>query len=234
MLLGNRLLLVDDSRFIREVLGRLLFPHFSKIIFASSYRDALKELEQNPGIDTVICDVVLPDGNGFQLLEELASEPKTMPKSLMMTSRWNEDDRRRALSLGAIGYLPKPITLRSIRTTLSIPPRPIPRESRHRTLASAWIIDPELRERMLCLGIHNISATGLLLDTTGALPVGTELELEIVYGEDQVVRARGTVVRVQEPSWLYAGGVAVHFDWVESPEKLGQLLSGGEYADGGS
>jgi CheY-like chemotaxis protein len=232
MHLGNHLLVVADSQFMLEVLGRLLFPHFSKIFFASSYRDALKELEQNPSIDTVICDVVLPDGDGFQLLEELANEPKAMPKSLLITARWNEDDWRRALSLGAIGCLPKPITVRSIRTTLSMPSRPIPRDPRHRTLASAWVIDPERQERMLCLGIHDISATGVLLDTTGALPVGTELELEIVYSEDQAVRVKGTVVRVQEPSWLTAAGVAVHFDWVESREKLSQLLGGGDHEDG--
>jgi hypothetical protein len=54
--------------------------------------------------------------------------------------------------------------------------------------------------------------------------VGTKLEFEIVYDEDQAIRARGTVVRVQEPSWLDLGGAGVHFDWVESRQRLEQLI----------
>jgi hypothetical protein len=63
-----------------------------------------------------------------------------------------------------------------------------------------------------------------MLDTTGPLPVGTKLEFEIVYDEGRAVRVRGTVVRVQEPSWLDPGGVAVHFDWVDSCQRLEQLI----------
>ena len=224
MVLEDRILVVDDSRLMLEVLGRVLGPHCSKMFFAGSYRDALQELEQNPGIGTVICDVILPDGNGFQLLEQLASGSKPMPKFLLITARSSEHDRQRALSLGAVGYLPKPVSLRDIRTALLMPANPKTRDSRHRTLAKAWIVDPEWRERLLCLGIHDISATGALLDTTGPLPVGTKLEFEIVYDEDPAVRAKGTVVRVQEPSWLDAGGAAVRFDWVESRQRLNQLI----------
>jgi CheY-like chemotaxis protein len=224
MLLGDRILVVDDSRFMLEVLGQVLGPHCSKVFSASSYRAALQELEQNPGIGTVICDVILPDGNGFQLLEQLASEPKPMPKLLLITAHWVEGDRQRALSLGAIGYLQKPVSLRDIRTALWMPASSKPRGSRHRTFAKAWIVDPERRERLLSLGIHDVSATGALLDTTGPLPVGTKLEFEIVYNKDEAVRAKGTVVRVQEPSWLDMGGAGVHFDWVESLQRLNNLI----------
>ena len=224
MLLGDRILVVDNSRFMLEVLGRVLAPHCGKMLLASSYRDALRELEQNPDIGAVICDVNLPDGNGFQLLEQLASGSEPMPKFLLMTAHESEDDRQRAQSLGATAYLPKPISLHNIRTALVMPDDPNPRGSRRRTLAKAWIVDPERRERLVWLGIHDISATGALLDSTGALPVGTKLEFEIVYSEDQAVRAKGTVVRVQDPSWLDAGGTAVHFDWVESVQRLTEFM----------
>jgi len=207
-----------------EVLGRVLAPHWSKMLLANSDRDALRELEQSSGIGAVICDALLPDGSGFQLLEQLASGSKPMPKFLLLTARSSEDDRQRALSLGAIAYLPKPVSLRDIRSALVISDSPNPRDSRHSTLAKAWIVDPERRERLVWLGIHDISATGALLDSTGPLPVGTKLEFEIVYSEDQAVRAKGTVVRVQEPSWLDAGGAAVHFDWVESVKRLSEFM----------
>jgi hypothetical protein len=55
---------------------------------------------------------------------------------------------------------------------------------------------------------------------------GAELEFEIVCNDDKLIRARGTVVRVQEPSWLNAGGTAVRFDWIDSPARLDQMIRG--------
>jgi CheY-like chemotaxis protein len=232
MLLGSRILVVDDSRCMLEVLGQNLRLHFSTILFASTYAEAVQQLQQEPDIGAVICDVILPDGDGFKLLEQLASAPKPMPKVLLITARWVEDDWQRALSLGAIGYLPKPVSLRDIRTALLMSANPKTRGSRHRTLAKALVVDPERRERLLCLEIHDISATGALLETTGPLPVGTKLDFEIVYDEDQAIRAKGTVVRAQEPSWLDAGGAAVRFDWIESPQRLEELIRRNDQAPG--
>lgn len=224
MLLGDCILMVDDSRLMLEVLGRVLAPHCAKMLLASSYRDALRELEQNPSIGAVICDTTLGDGNGFQLLEKLADGPGPMPKILLTTASWSEEEQERALSLGASAYLRKPFSLREIRSALVMPESPRPRDSRHCTLAKAWIVDPERRERLVCLGIHDISTTGALLDSTGPLPVGTKLEFEIVYSEGEAIRAKGTVVRVQQPSWLDAGGAAIHFDWVESVQRLNEFM----------
>ena len=60
--------------------------------------------------------------------------------------------------------------------------------------------------------------------------MGSKLEFEIVYSEDEAVRAKGTVVRVQEPSWLGASGSAVQFDWIEQPDKLTSLVGNIDYA----
>ena len=91
--------------------------------------------------------------------------------------------------------------------------------------ARVWVVDPARRERLLSFELHNISETGTLIDTTGPLPVGTALEFEIVYGEkNEMIRGRGKIVRVQEPSWLSTSGSALHFDWIESPSELLHLI----------
>ena len=128
------------------------------------------------------------------------------------------------MTLGAVACLQKPISIQEIRSCLVNPVTHQPREPRHRTFASVWVIEPTGRERVLSLGIHDISFTGALLDSAGPLPVGTELELEIVKNLDDPIRVTGTVVRTQEPSWLNPGGVAVHFDWVESPGRICELI----------
>jgi len=224
MLLGGRVLLIEDSRFMLEALGRLLLPHFTKIATANSYASALQHLEEDPRIDVIVSDVVLPDGNGFKLLEKINTFPAPRPKVLLISARWTEADRDRAASLGAIGYLPKPISVRDLRRVLARDAAPVARAARLRTLSRVWIVDPERRERLLCFDVHDISETGMLLDTTGPLPVGTEIEFEIVRGEGEAIRGRGSIVRVQEPTWLNVGGAALHFAWVESQAKLKKLI----------
>ena len=225
MSFGNRILVIDDSRFMLETLGQILQPHFSTILSASSYQEAAAQLQQNRDIDVIICDAILPDGSGIQLLEQIASGPNPKPKMLLMTGQFSDTDSERAASLGAMGYLKKPILIGDVRAHLAAVRVPESRASRHRTLARAWLIDPVRRERLLAFDIHDLSATGAKLDTAGPLPIGSEVEFVISSGdESNVIRARATVVRTDEPSWLSTGGTAVHFDWVESLEKLKQLI----------
>jgi CheY-like chemotaxis protein len=228
MLLGRRVLLVEDAQFMLEALGQILRPHFTKVVTAACYTEAVDKLERDLSIDIVISDVVLPDGNGFKLLEHIAAAPPPRPNVLLMTARWSEADHQRAMDMGAIAYLHKPISVRELRDSLTTYRMPHDREVRKRTLATAWVVDPEMRERLLSFDIHDISMSGALLDTSGPLPVGTALEFEIVRADDpegrEAVRGRGTVVRVQEPSWLNAGGSAVHFDRIESRDRLEKLV----------
>lgn len=225
MQLAQRILVIDDSRCMLQVLGQILKSNCSALLLAGSYADALQHLERDPEIDLVICDVMLPDGNGFDLLAEIAGKLDSLPKFLLITARWTEADRQRARDLGAIAYLPKPVSLQNIRSALATSGNLRPREGRLRTTLEAQIVDPRRREQLLCFDIHNISTSGMLIETKGPLPVGTELEFEIVHGEGEPVRGRGTVVRMQEPSWFDAGGCALRFDWVESLERLAELIS---------
>jgi hypothetical protein len=126
--------------------------------------------------------------------------------------------------------LQKPLSIQEIRSCLVNPATHQARDPRHRTLASVWVIEPTQRARLLWLGVHDISVTGALLDTAGPLPVGTSLELEIVANHDDPIRVRGTVVRTQAPSWLSPGGAGVHFEWVEFPTRLSQLIASHEPA----
>jgi CheY-like chemotaxis protein len=224
MMRTGSILVVSDAEFLLEILREVLQPHFSTIRTARSYRDAIHMLEHNLDTDVVLCDSVLSDGNGFQLLEHLAGPAPPSPSVVLASSQWSEVGRKRAMALGAVGCLQKPLSIQEIRSSLVNPVALQARDPRHRTLASVWVIEPTQRERLLSLGVHDISFTGALLDTAGPLAVGTSLELEIVANHDDPIRARGTVVRTQEPSWLSPGGAGVHFEWVESPARLCQLI----------
>ena len=58
--------------------------------------------------------------------------------------------------------------------------------------------------------IRDLSVTGAFIEARGPIPVGTELELSLVFGA-MVIHVEARVVRVQEPSWEKVGGIGVAF-----------------------
>jgi CheY-like chemotaxis protein len=103
----NTVLVVDDSKVMRELLSVFLAPHSHRISTAACCEEALAELRADPAIDLVLCEVALPDGDGFEVLEQVVSSGDPEPKVIMMAAIPKGADAERARQLGAIAYLEK-------------------------------------------------------------------------------------------------------------------------------
>jgi hypothetical protein len=119
--------------------------------------------------------------------------------------------------MGAIGYLTKPTSLQDISRAWKRSEGPMRRVARRvRSLGQAILLDPSQLETNLervshlAWDIRNISVTGAFLETKAPLPVSTELHLGLAFG-DVFGHVNADVVRVQEPSWGYVGGVGIAF-----------------------
>jgi CheY-like chemotaxis protein len=215
----GRLLVVDDSAVVRELLSVVFAPHCHSVVTAASAMKAIDALREDRGFDLVLCDVATPEGNGFDVLEYVASRETSMPGVVLVTARPREEDARRARELGALGYMAKPVSLRSLLAVLRQaghdwdPMRP----GRRRSNGVARVLDTkatvEEREGVSQMEweIGNLSATGAFLETPGPVPLGTQLNLILQLGASEVqVQAR--VVRVQDPGWYQPGGVGIEFE----------------------
>ena len=102
----KKLLLVDDEEELRDMLRFLLEDDgFTRIRTAGSAAEALDAArEWEP--DLAILDVMLPDGNGFELLENMRQF--TQIPVLFLTAKGEDEDRLRGLGLGADDYMVKP------------------------------------------------------------------------------------------------------------------------------
>jgi len=104
-----KILVVDDHVLIREALRgvlRELKGEDAVVIEAAGSRHAMQQIEQNPDVELVLLDLGLPDGDGFEILGELAERHPTM--SVVVHSADQDRDRvMKALDLGAIGFIPK-------------------------------------------------------------------------------------------------------------------------------
>lgn len=61
-----KLLIVDDSDSIRFILGEMLKPYSSEIIFAANGKEAISAVENNPEIDLILMDVYMHNIDGFE------------------------------------------------------------------------------------------------------------------------------------------------------------------------
>ncbi|MEW5854668.1 MAG: response regulator, partial [Myxococcota bacterium] len=100
-----RVLLVDDSPVVRDLLHDMLSHAGYRVTTASDGKAALAVLEKGAP-DVVVSDVDMPVMNGFQLLQALRQRWPTLPV-IMLTTRASVEDRERASNLGADAYLVK-------------------------------------------------------------------------------------------------------------------------------
>lgn len=103
------ILLVEDNRTLREYLESILSRTFN-IIQASNGKKALEKLDAARNLpDLIVSDIMMPEMDGYQLLEHLkGSETYWKVPVIMLTARVATEDKLRALRIGVDDYLLKP------------------------------------------------------------------------------------------------------------------------------
>ena len=107
--LTGTILVVDDNRVNRLLLGRGLEHQGHTIVFAEHGREAL-ELLRGRRFDLMLLDVLMPELDGYVVLEELQRDLRLRDTPVIMTSALDElDSVVRCLETGAEDYLTKPV-----------------------------------------------------------------------------------------------------------------------------
>jgi len=109
----EHVLIVDDDRDIRELIGAYLQKNGARVSKASGGREMWAVLATEPP-DIIVLDITLPGENGLALCRELrAGQWRTIP-ILMLTALSDETDRVVGLEVGADDYLIKPFAVREL------------------------------------------------------------------------------------------------------------------------
>lgn len=205
-------LVVDDASVFRETIAMTMRPHFEQIVTAETREEGVELLQQKQ-VDLLISDLVLPDGDGFDVIGA-SCRLERPPLSILVTAKPSPGARRMASRLGALACLPKPVSFRDIARTLDdhAGPRAISRDRvRFAPLGRARLRDSRSGEALLLTwDIGDISRTGAFLHTEGPLPIGTRRGLVLELGEVELA-VTAEVVRVQPPAWGQVPGIGVRF-----------------------
>ena len=103
------LLVVDDNEDNRYTLTRRLNREgYKNLTMAANGREALNKLREQP-FDLVLLDIMMPDMNGYEVLEQVKATPSLRDIPIIMISALDEvDSVIRCIELGAEDYLNKP------------------------------------------------------------------------------------------------------------------------------
>ena len=106
----KKILIVDDEEVIRKFLSLQLNKWGYDIVEAEDGEQATLKLE-GEDFDLMITDVMMPNKDGWQLIQEVKTNPKTknLPV-IVLTAKSRDEDMFKGYELGATYYLPKPFT----------------------------------------------------------------------------------------------------------------------------
>ena len=161
------LLVVDDNRVNRLLLGRALEQLGHTVTFAQNGREALEVLGQRR-VDLVLLDIEMPEMDGYQVLAALAADPHLRDIPVVMMSSLEEvDSVARCIELGAEDYLFKPVNpvLLRARIGASLEKKRLRDQQRElfRKFATAEVAE-ELLATGLALGGKHVEASVMFSD----------------------------------------------------------------------
>jgi len=112
-------LAVDDNQSNLDVLQRRLERHGLTVVTAVNGRQALEKIAAQP-FDLVLLDLIMPELDGYQVLQELKNDPLHRHLPVIMISALDElDSVIRCIESGAEDYLPKPFNPTLLRARIS-------------------------------------------------------------------------------------------------------------------
>ena len=107
----DRILMIEDDASLSQMVADYLSGFSMQITIAPTIAEGRKQLDAT-AFDALLLDVMLPDGDGFDMCREVRST-SNIP-ILMLTARGEDTDRIVGLELGADDYLPKPFNPREL------------------------------------------------------------------------------------------------------------------------
>ncbi|HTA83230.1 MAG TPA: response regulator [Bacteroidia bacterium] len=116
----SKILLIEDNTEMRENTSEILNFANHVVVTAENGRVGVEKAKrENP--DLIICDVMMPDMDGYEVLEVLSKNPETAGVPfIFLTAKADKSDVRKGMNLGADDYLTKPFDEKELISAIEI------------------------------------------------------------------------------------------------------------------
>jgi CheY-like chemotaxis protein len=120
-LAGSKVLIVDDD--IRNIfsLTSVLESHDVEVLHAERGKDGILILEQTPGVDVALIDIMMPEMDGYETMQEIRKRDELADLPLIaVTAKAMKGDRQKCLDAGASDYIAKPVDIELLLALLRV------------------------------------------------------------------------------------------------------------------
>jgi signal transduction histidine kinase/DNA-binding response OmpR family regulator/HAMP domain-containing protein len=120
-LAGAKVLIVDDD--IRNIfsLTSVLESHDVEVLHAERGKDGILILEQTPGVDVALIDIMMPEMDGYETMQQIRKRSELAELPLIaVTAKAMKGDRQKCLDAGASDYIAKPVDIELLLALLRV------------------------------------------------------------------------------------------------------------------
>ncbi len=196
----QRILVIDDDDRIRSLLAEYLSTRGMQVSSASSGAEGLAQLKAQ-STDLVVLDVMMPEMDGFAVLQKIRSQGST--PVIMLTARGDDIDRIVGLEMGADDYLAKPFNPRELLARIQAVLRRAaasPEQTGGALQAGPLRVDPDrrtctLEEQPIPLTTTEFEILRTLVANAGRV-IPRERLMELARGEDYASFDRSVDVHI--------------------------------------
>jgi CheY-like chemotaxis protein len=121
MLDGKKVLLVDDDMRNIFSISSVLKDKNMVVIEAENGREALARIDEQPDVNIVLMDIMMPEMDGYEAIGKIRSDPRFRALPVIaMTAKVMAGDQEKCLQAGANDYISKPIDIEKLLSLLRV------------------------------------------------------------------------------------------------------------------
>jgi hypothetical protein len=121
MLVGLRILLVDDDARNAFAITSILERHSMQLTYVENGRAAIDTLRKKPDFDAVLMDIMMPEMDGYKTMRAIRKigKFKSLP-IIALTAKAMRGDREKCIDAGASDYISKPVSVEQLLSVLRV------------------------------------------------------------------------------------------------------------------
>ncbi|WP_337884051.1 response regulator [Fischerella thermalis] len=121
LLADKKILIIDDD--VRNIfaLTSLLERYQMQVLYAENGSDGIAVLDNNPDINAILMDVMMPEMDGYETTRRIRSNPKFKSLPIIaLTAKAMQGDREKCIEAGASDYITKPVDTEQLLSLLRV------------------------------------------------------------------------------------------------------------------